>query len=135
MNRSIRGVCRVDKTDIGKVGWIDISVDDATGLRDFYADVTGWQPESVSMGDYDDFTMNTPHGANAVAGICHARGSNADIPRQWLIYITVEDVDASARACTEQGGKVIVAPKALGDARFCVIEDPAGAVAALYQPG
>ena len=124
----------MDKTDIGKVGWIDISVDDATGLTDFYAEVTGWQPESVSMGDYDDFSMKTPHSDTSVAGICHARGSNADIPSQWLIYITVEDVDASARACTERGGKLIVAPKALGDARFCVIEDPAGAVAALYQP-
>ncbi len=125
----------MDKTEIGKVGWIDISVDDATGLRDFYAEVTGWQPESLSMGDYDDFVMKTPHGSASVSGICHARGDNADIPSQWLIYITVEDIDASARACTERGGKLIVAPKDMGDARFCVIEDPAGAVAALYQPG
>jgi hypothetical protein len=125
----------VDKTEIGKVGWIDISVDDATGLRDFYSNVTGWQPESASMGDYDDYTMNTPHGATPVAGICHARGGNADMPGQWLIYITVEDVDASAKVCTEQGGKLVVAPKPMGDARFCVIEDPAGAVAGLYQPG
>ena len=125
----------MDKTEIGKVGWIDISVDDATGLRKFYASVTGWRPESASMGEYDDYTMNTPHGATAVAGICHARGGNADMPGQWLIYITVEDVDASAKACTEQGGKLIVAPKPMGDARFCVIEDPAGAVAGLYQPG
>jgi predicted enzyme related to lactoylglutathione lyase len=125
----------VDKTEIGKIGWIDISIDDATGLRDFYASVVGWQPEGLSMGDYDDFTMKTPHGGSAVAGVCHARGSNAELPRQWLIYITVADVDASAKACTEQGCKLIVAPKPMGDARFCVIEDPAGAVAALYQPG
>ena len=125
----------MDKTEIGKVGWIDISVDDATGLRDFYATVTGWQPESAPMGDYDDFIMNTPHGASATAGICHARAGNANMPGQWLIYITVEDVDASARACKEQGGKLIVEPKSMGGARFCVIEDPAGAVAGLYQPG
>lgn len=125
----------VDQAEIGKIGWIDISVDDATGLRDFYASVVGWQPESASMGEYDDFTMTTPHGASPVAGVCHARGSNAELPRQWLIYITVADVDASARTCTEQGGKLIVEPKSMEDARFCVIEDPAGAVAALYQPG
>ena len=125
----------MDKTEIGKIGWIDISVDDASGLRDFYSSVVGWQPEGLSMGDYDDFTMKTPHGGSAVSGVCHARGSNAELPRQWLIYITVADVDASAKACTELGGKLIVAPKAMDDARFCVIEDPAGAVAALYQPG
>ena len=26
-----------DDAEIGKVGWIDITVDDATGLRDFYS--------------------------------------------------------------------------------------------------
>jgi predicted enzyme related to lactoylglutathione lyase len=59
----------VGKSDIGKAGWIDISVDDAAGLRDFYANVVGWTPEGVSMGDYEDFTMNTPHGASPVAGL------------------------------------------------------------------
>ena len=38
--------------EIGKIGWIDISVDDASGLRDFYASVVGWIPEDVSMGEY-----------------------------------------------------------------------------------
>jgi hypothetical protein len=57
----------VDKTEIGKIGWIDISIDDATGLRDFYASVVGWQPEGLSMGDYDDFIMKTSNGGSAVA--------------------------------------------------------------------
>jgi len=121
--------------NVGEIGWIDISVEDASGLQDFYAQVTGWQAEASSMGDYDDFTMKTPNGGAAVAGVCHARGSNADLPPQWLIYITVADVDASAATCTDQGGKLIVPPRSMGSARFCVIEDPAGAVAALYQPG
>jgi len=121
--------------NIGEIGWIDISVEDASGLRDFYADVAGWQAEALSMGDYSDFTMKTPVSGSAVAGVCHARGSNADLPPQWLIYITVADVDASAATCTERGGKLIVPPRPMGNARFCVIEDPAGAVAALYQPG
>jgi hypothetical protein len=121
--------------NVGEIGWIDISVEDASGLQDFYAQVTGWQPEALSMGDYDDFTMKTPNSGTAVAGVCHARGSNADLPPQWLIYITVADVDASAATCTDQGGRLIVPPRSMGSARFCVIEDPAGAVAALYQPG
>ena len=44
----------------GKIGWIDITVDDAGALRDFYADVVGLRPEPVSMGDYDDFNMTMP---------------------------------------------------------------------------
>ncbi|MGB5256166.1 MAG: VOC family protein, partial [Woeseiaceae bacterium] len=69
-----------------------------------------------------------------VTGICHARGSNAELKGGWLIYITVADVQASAAACAANGGKVIVAPRGLAGGQFCVIEDPSGATAALYQP-
>ncbi len=31
--------------NIGKIGWIDMTVDDATGLRDFYQKVIGWNVE------------------------------------------------------------------------------------------
>jgi predicted enzyme related to lactoylglutathione lyase len=33
-----------------------------------------------------------------------------------------------------KGGKVIGEPRRLAGGRFCVIEDPNGATAALYQP-
>ena len=123
-----------DNADIGKIGWIDISVDDASGLKDFYAKVVGWKPEDVSMGEYDDFNMTMPGSGESAAGICHALGSNAELPSQWLIYIVVENAEKSARACSENGGTILVAPRSMGDARVCVIEDPSGAVAALYQP-
>lgn len=121
-------------TDTGKVGWIDITVDDAKRLRDFYANVVGWKPEEVSMGDYSDFNMTMPGSGEPAAGICHALGSNADLPSGWLIYIIVEDVTQSAAACAENGGKLLVEPRSLGGGSYCVIRDPSGAVAALYQP-
>ena len=120
--------------EIGKIGWIDITVDDASGLRDFYAKVVGWKPEDVSMGEYSDYNMTMPASGTPAAGVCHARGGNADLPPQWLIYIVVEDADASARICTEHGGNIVAGPKGIGGGKFCVIEDPAGAVCALYQP-
>lgn len=119
--------------EIGKIGWIDITVDDAEGLRDFYAKVTGWKPEAVDMGEYSDFNMTMPENGTPSAGICHARGGNAELPRQWLIYIVVADADSSAEACTRNGGKVLVGPKDMGSSRIAIIEDPSGAVAALYQ--
>ena len=117
----------------GKIGWIDMTVDDATSVRDFYKSVVGWGHEDVSMGDYADFSMTTP-GGQAVAGICHARGSNAGLPSGWLIYITVEDLEASVAACERNGGEVIVPVRGLAGGKFCVIRDPAGATAALFQP-
>jgi len=63
-----------EKPEIGDVTWRDLTVPDAEGLRDFYADVVGWTHEPLSMGDYDDFCMNTPGSGKTVAGICHAWG-------------------------------------------------------------
>ena len=123
-----------DESQVGKIGWIDISVDDATGLRDFYKNVVGWQTEDVSMGEYSDYSMLMPGSGEAVSGICHARGSNAELRGGWLIYIIVEDVNASAASCKANGGKVVVEPRGLAGGQFCIIEDPSGATAALYQP-
>lgn len=123
-----------DTTQVGKIGWIDMTVDDADGLRDFYKSVVGWETEAVSMGDYSDYSMTLPASGEAVSGICHARGDNAEMPGGWLIYITVADVEASAAACTASGGEILVGPKGLAGGRFCVIRDPSGATAALYQP-
>ena len=119
--------------EIGKIGWIDMTVGDAPAVRDFYKAVVGWEAEDVSMGDYSDYVMKMP-GGDGVAGVCHARGNNAELPSGWLIYITVANVDASAKACTDKGGKLVVEPRGLAGGRFCVIEDPGGSVAALYQP-
>jgi len=123
-----------DSVEVGKIGWIDMSVGDADGVRDFYKAVVGWETEDVSMGDYSDYVMKMPGTGDGVAGVCHARGSNADLPSGWLIYIVVEDVEKSAASCTANGGKIILEPRGLAGGRFCVIEDPGGSVAALYQP-
>jgi predicted enzyme related to lactoylglutathione lyase len=116
------------------IGWTDLTVPDAEGVRDFYAKVVGWRVEPVEMSGYSDFTMVSPGTGQGVAGVCHARGSNEGLPAQWLIYVIVEDIEASMRHCRELGGEVIAGPKSMGAASYCVIRDPAGAVCALYQP-
>jgi predicted enzyme related to lactoylglutathione lyase len=118
----------------GAVAWTDLTVPDATQVRDFYAAVVGWTHSPVDMGGYADFCMNRPGDGQTVAGICHARGVNADLPPQWLIYITVLDLDSSVAKVAAAGGRVLVPPRDLGGARMAVVRDPAGAVAGLYQP-
>lgn len=121
-------------SDIGKVGWIDMTVGNATEMRDFYATVVGLKPEDVDMGEYADYNMTMPNSGESVCGVCHSRGGNSDIPPGWLIYFVVADVEASKKNCLESGGKIVVEPRDLAGGRFCIIEDPNGAVAALYQP-
>jgi len=123
------------KESIGKIGWIDLTVPEAVKIKEFYQSVVGWESAPVSMGDYEDYIMNQPGTENAIAGICHKLGVNKTLPSQWLIYITVTDVDISAEKCTAQGGKILLEPKNMGShGRFCIIQDPAGAVAALFAP-
>jgi predicted enzyme related to lactoylglutathione lyase len=119
----------------GNIGWIDLTVPNAERVRDFYQSVTGWAPSPVEMSGYHDYCMHPAPGSDPVAGICHARGKNAALPPQWLIYISVDDLDESLRRCTELGGKLRVPVRSMGlTGRFCVIEDPAGAVAGLFEP-
>ena len=118
---------------IGKIEWFDLTVQNATEVRDFYANVIGWEPSPVSMGDYDDFNMNMPGSGTTAAGVCHARGGNSNLPAQWLIYVRVADMDQSITACKSSGGRVIDGPRPVGESRFCVIQDPAGAVLALIS--
>lgn len=119
----------------GLIGWVDLSVENATEVRDFYKKVVGWESTGFEMDGYDDYCVH-PEGADPVAGICHARGDNADMPRNhWLVYITVEDLDRAMATCVEQGGKVIRDARGAGGGKFCLIEDPAGSVVALYQGG
>ena len=124
-----------NRVKAGTIGWIDLTVSNAEHVRDFYQQVVGWSNSPVEMDGYQDFCMITPSGNVPITGICHAKGANADLPPQWLIYITVENLDRSIEACTKAGGSIVAGPKNMGEeGRFCVIKDPAGAVAALYEP-
>ena len=122
------------KTIIGSVIWNDLTVENAEEVSKFYSEVVGWKSEPVNMGNYNDYNMIRPEDDITGAGICHARGVNANLPAQWLIYITVSNIDTSVERCLALGGKVITSVKVIkGYGRHCVIQDPAGAVAALFE--
>jgi len=124
-----------NQVPIGTIGWIDLTASNADEVRDFYQAVVGWNVQEVPMGDYADYSMIPPGSEEAVAGICHKLGSNDNLPSQWLMYITVADVDESIKQCEAKGGKVVVPLRDMGAyGRFCVVQDPAGAVAGLMEP-
>jgi len=119
----------------GVINWRDLTVSNAEQVRDFYSEVVGWKFELVSMGEYSDYSMLTPESKVPTAGICHAQGSNANLPAQWLIYITVSNIEQSIASCLKLGGKLISGPNNYaGMGKYCVIQDPAGAVCALFEP-
>ena len=52
----------------------------------------------------------------------------------WITYISVTDVDASAKACTANGGTILMPPTTMqGVGRMATLQDPDGAVIAVMH--
>jgi predicted enzyme related to lactoylglutathione lyase len=83
---------------------------------------------------YADYAMLGENG-NGVAGVCHARGVNQDLPPVWMIYLPVGDLAESLRRVQGEGGTVIKAVEGKdGGYAYAAIRDPVGAYLALV-PG
>ncbi len=123
--------------NLGTIGWVDITVENAGPLRDFYAAVVGLESQDTDMGGYADFTLTVPGSGAPVAGVCHARGQNEGLPPVWLVYFTVADVAAAVAAATERGATLVAGPSvdSEGSGGYAVLRDPQGAPFALYQSG
>ena len=124
--------------EVGSIGWLDLTVPNAGSVRDFYAAVVGWDHTPVPMRDgadeYEDFCMMPPGSEAPVAGVCHARGTNAGLPATWMIYVVVANLDTSVAACTGCGGHVVLGPKDMpGHGRYAICRDPAGAAFGMFE--
>lgn len=118
----------------GKFSWFELMTSDVEGAQAFYGPLLGWQFEK-NMDAGMEYTLVRVEGEpNPVAGMfdkAHAENSD-QIPPHWGNYITVNDVDTSAARALELGGKVLLPPTDIPTVgRFCVIQDPQGAVVSL----
>jgi uncharacterized protein len=125
-------------TAVGCIFWLDLTVADAAGTRDFYRQVIGWSVDDVAMNDgseqYADYNMIGGDGQPA-AGVCHARGRNVGLPPVWMLYLPVGDIDESLRRVEHEGGTVIKsAQRKDGRVAYAAVRDPSGACFALV-PG
>jgi uncharacterized protein len=122
------------KYNVGAIVSADLTVPNATELKDFYAQVIGWTPEELRMGtdsNYVDYVMKDDEG-NWAGGVCHARGANMGVPPQWIVYINVADIKESIEKCKKLRGKVIKeAFDRNGNYMYAMLEDPMGAVLAV----
>lgn len=119
----------------GSAAWHDLTVPNASDIAAFYCDVLGVSTAPVSMGAYDDFNLIPEGEKDPVAGVCHARGRNAGLPAAWLTYFVVRNLEESLHACERHGGTLLAGPASAGGGTYAVIEDPSGAVCALYEDG
>jgi predicted enzyme related to lactoylglutathione lyase len=117
--------------------WLDLGTTDIDGAEKFYGELFGWTADRQPAGEGMVYSMQTIDG-KAVAGIYEQPQDQRDagIPPNWLTYITVGDVDATAAKVEPAGGTVAAPPFDVMDAgRMSVISDPSGGVVGLWQAG
>src|SRR6266536_709446 len=93
----------------GKFVWFELVTPDAKRAQAFYGAVLGWKTLPFPMGDatYEMICAgDTPD--TMIGG--YAAPKNRARTSHWISYVSVEDVDATAKATTASGGKVVEAP-------------------------
>ena len=108
----------------GRIGWQELTVDDAEQVR-----TSTWRLRAggaaADMGGYDDYVMLSPdwrvggwRGGSCSGGECADSGA-------VMVYIMWR-TSMQRGAVRSLGGEVVDGPRELGEGRFCVIRDPAG---------
>jgi len=83
------------------------------------------------MGEY---TLLNRSGGQSAGGMMAIQPEMGPIPPHWLVYFAVEKVDASLEKSVSLGGMALVPPTDIPEVgRFSVIQDPVGAVFAIYK--
>jgi uncharacterized protein len=121
----------------GSLTWNELFTNDVDRAGKFYVQTLGWTTQAVDMGPMGIYTLFNRPGddANTNAGGMLAIPPNMKgVPPHWLAYFAVTDCDASAKQAMSLGGQQIVPPTDIPKmGRFAVLQDPQGAVFAIFQ--
>ncbi len=115
-----------DNLKHGAFGWTELMTTDHDSAKEFYTKLFGWETEKYPMegGEYTVVKV----GGEPIGGIM-STPPGCEAPPCWSVYVTVDDVDATAAKVKELGGKIIRPPMDIPQiGRFCVIQDSQGAV-------
>ncbi len=111
----------------GAFSWFELITTDVARAKKFYSALFSWDTEDMNMGDMNYTVVKV--GKEGLGGIMKTPPQAEGMPPNWGVYVTVDDVDATAGKVEELGGKILVPPTDIPTVgRFCVLRDPQGAV-------
>lgn len=111
--------------------WYELMTPDLPGASAFYRDLLGWQIADAGMAGFTYLLARS--GADPVAGLMAP--PEAGMPCFWMVYVAVEDCDATAAAAVAAGGSIHRAPADIpGTGRFAILADPQGAAFGILAP-
>lgn len=117
-----------EKNVHGTFCWNELMTRDTDAATKFYGELLGWQAADSGM-EGMNYTMFKA-GDKVVGGLM---ATPPEVPAEesprWLAYVTVDDIDATAKKIVELGGKVLHGPEDIPNmGRHCVAQDPTGAI-------
>ena len=116
--------------EFGRFCWNELVAADPASAQKFYGKLFGWTTEAF---DGEKAYTLFKQGGQTIGGMmpCPQPGR----PAQWLAYVLVEDVDATAAKAKKLGGKIVVEPFDVPTVgRIAVLVDPQGAAIAVLKP-
>ena len=125
-----------ERYEPGTFSWVDLVTRDPAGAKAFYGELFGWEAEDMPAGEAGTYTMLSLDG-DYVGGLSElgAEQRERGVPSHWFSYVTVESADAAAARAGELGGKAHSGAFDVLDAgRMAIVEDPAGAMLAAWEP-
>ncbi len=116
----------------GTFSWVDLGTTDADGAKAFYGALLGWEFEDMPVPGAPPYSMAAIGGLTVAA--LYAKQDD-QVPPLWLSYVTVADADGVAASAAGLGATIVSEPLDVMDAgRMAVLQDPTGAVFAIWQP-
>lgn len=113
--------------------WFELSVADPDRAEAFYTALFGWEIADAGMPGFDYRLARA--GADMVAGVMPLSALPEGALANWMLYIAVDDCDATAAQAVALGGKLWKEPADIpGTGRYAVLADPQGAVFGILQP-
>jgi len=113
----------------GVFSWNELMTTDLEAAKEFYSKMFGWTFEESTMATGETYVV-AKDGDAMLAGIfLKTKNSPEHIPPHWGAYVTVDDADASAKQAEALGATIVFPLTDILDVgRFCVVQDPQGAV-------
>jgi len=117
----------------GKFVWFDLLTNDAAAAEKYYGGLFGWTFE-VLKNHEPPYEIIREKG-QPIGGLVDMTQRKNDLPEStWLGYVSVPDVDATAAAFAQKGGRVLKAPFDVTTlARAAVVTDPQHALVGLIH--
>jgi len=113
--------------------WAELWADDPLSSVSFYKNVVGYKSKSFKDASGDEVLL-LGHGKTARASVVKTPWD--DVDPNWLPYMQVADVTATAKRVLEHGGEVVIAPLVDSDGtRVAIVADPTGGVFAIQERG